>query len=997
MRPRLRVSRSPGHAFGEGAYFEYGSACLSLCLIRAYEHGIMVLKASQNLDAIAFGPFVADAGKRLLLRDGKPVNLGARAFDILITLLSQPNEAVSKRRLLAEVWPGVTVEEGALRFQVSKLRQALGDGIGGARYITTLSGQGYCFVGTITRPSLSEHRSVDRRDAGAIRIAPSNLPLRSSAIIGRSEDVARLHQQIASHRFVTIVGPGGIGKTTVAVELGHQLGGSFSNGVLFVDFGLLSEPHLVPIAVASMLGLSVQSDDPTPGLLAYLRSRHILLIFDTCEHLIDAVATLATRIFEAAPQVCVLATSREPLQIEGERIHRLTSLASPPDNVTTTVDIVRAYPATQLFVERAAASGAGLEFSDDDAAVIADICRRLGGVALAIELAARRVEAFGLRQIGLQLDQSLPLSWKGARSAPPRQRTLQDTLEWSYRLLADQERKVLRGLAIFVGDFTMEAALAVVTSDSLNEACVFEAVDSLVAKSMIAPRPTGGMMRYRLLDTTRAYALDISNPGERAALARSHADYYRLWLEQAPAAKGIILRRGLECAGHFAALNNVRAALDWSFGQEGDVAIGVDLVAAMAPVFLAMSLLSECHRWSERALAAMDSAAHGGPKEMHFQAALGVSVMFTRGGKETARVALTRSFELAEAGGDGFEALQVLGPLQMFYLRSGDFIAASHYAARCEEIADRLEDPVAMMIARCVLGMSLHFRGQYGAARAKLEAAVRDAPSAQRTTTVYIGFECRLLASAVLARTLWLQGYPALAMERARWTVKEAAEDDHSVTLCIALIWAISVALWVGDADTATEYADWLVSVAEAHSLAPYLAVGHTYCAILDRPIGAANEDGVERLKRGLGELAASSYAMLNTPFSLALVEAFRDAGRLDEGLELLEAILGQVQANGDAYFMPELLRVKSGLHLAASPSRLSDAEKCLVAALDVSRQQGAHSWALRAGIDLAHMLAGRGQQDAARSLLEPLCQQVIDGEDTLDVRAAREMLAGWS
>ena len=293
---------------------------------------------------------------------------------------------------------------------------------------------------------------------------------------------------------------------------------TFAGAVLYVDLSMLSDPRLVATGVASMLGLSVQSEDITSNLIAYLRDKRLLLVFDTCEHLVEAVAALASMIFGAAPQVHILATSRETLQVQGEHVYRLNPLAYPPDDGELTADIARTFPATQLFVERATASGARLSLNDEEAAIVASICRKLDGVALAIELAARRVEVYGLSQTAALLDQRLTQLWAGPRTAPPRQKTLQATLDWSYGLLTETERTVLRRLAVFVGNFELDAALAVVTNEALDEAGVFAAIDSLVAKSMVAARPLGAAIQYRLLDTTRAYALDIEvDGGETAA------------------------------------------------------------------------------------------------------------------------------------------------------------------------------------------------------------------------------------------------------------------------------------------------------------------------------------------------------------------------------------------------------------------------------------------------------------------------------------------------
>jgi DNA-binding winged helix-turn-helix (wHTH) protein len=274
---------------------------------------------------MSFGPFNLIVSERLLRKEDIPVELGSRALDILIVLISKPNEVVSKKDLMSRVWPDVMVEESSLRFHMAGLRKVLGDGKDGARYITTLIGRGYCFVAPISAGS------TPIAPAGATNFPHANLPSRVSRMIGRDDDVLKLSAHLTASRFVTIIGSGGVGKTTVAVAVAHHLVEAFAGFVLFVDLGMLTDSNLAPTAVASMLGLSVQSDDMRPSLITYLRDKRILLILDTCEHLIESIATLAASIIEAAPHVHILATSREALRIEGEHVYRLDALACPPD------------------------------------------------------------------------------------------------------------------------------------------------------------------------------------------------------------------------------------------------------------------------------------------------------------------------------------------------------------------------------------------------------------------------------------------------------------------------------------------------------------------------------------------------------------------------------------------------------------------------------------------------------------------------------------------
>jgi predicted ATPase/DNA-binding winged helix-turn-helix (wHTH) protein len=945
--------------------------------------------AEQAREAVSFGPFRLVASERLLTKDGAPVEVGARTFDLLTALVNRPNEVVNKRDLLAEAWPDVTVEESSLRFHIASLRKALGDGRDGARYITTAAGRGYCFVAPVVR----SNDGADRTSHLSAGFSHANLPNRLSRLVGRGEDILRLSAQVNSSRFVTIVGSGGVGKTTVAVAVGHHLIESFAGAALFVDLGMLSDPGLVATAIASMLGLSVQSDDPTPSLIAFLRDRRVLLILDTCEHLIEAVAELASRIFMAAPQVHILATSREALQVEDEHVYRLDVLAYPPNDRVMTAADAQTFPATQLFVERALASGARFDFSDAEAAIVIGICQKLDGVALAIELAARRVEAYGLQQTAALLDQRLTLLWLGPRTAPARQRTLQATLDWSYGLLSELERIVLRRLAVFVGHFTLDAALAVITSATIGHEGVFAAIDSLVSKSMVAARPVGAMMRYRLLDTTRAYALETDiDDVESIDLAVRHAVYYRRWLEQS-GSDWPSLSTGTARAPHFAALNNVRAALEWCFEATGNVEVGIGLVVAAGAVFLAMSLLSECHRWSERALLALAEGARGGLDEMRLQASLGVSLMFMRGGRDAAGSALRRSFAIAEQRGDAMDQLRLFGPLNMFHLRIGDFRTALHYAQRCSALAGTLEDTAAAELAHSILGISLHLAGDLSGARTELERAVRRGPGAPRTTTIYLGFEGRFLAGAILARTLWLQGYPAQAAARARETVKDAASIEHSLTLAIALIWAISVFLWTDDLRSAEEHIDRLVSLSESQSLAPYLAVAHSFRAEAAIRRGDA-QGGVEGLLDNLEKLHAMPYELLSTPFKIGLVQGLLKLGRLAEAVHLADETIRSISANGDVCYMPELLRVKGGLLLTIPKPSRDDAEAYFLQSLELSRHLGARAWELRTAVDVATIWADQGRTKSARGLLRPLFDTFEAGSDTADLRAAERLLA---
>ncbi|MDN5003246.1 ATP-binding protein [Bradyrhizobium sp. GCM10027634] len=929
---------------------------------------------------LSFGPFTVTPHERLVRRDGVVLPMGAKSFDTLLALMSRPNEVVSKWDLIGLVWPGMRVEETNLRFHIAALRKALGDGKDGARYITTLSGRGYCFVAPISQVGA---RAEPRR-APQAELPPVKLPNRLQRMVGRDDAIATVSDKLTTSRFVTIVGPGGVGKTAVAVAIAHDLLATFAEAAHFVDLAALSDPDLVITSLLLMLGLPDQTDDPMPALLAHLHDKRTLLILDNCEHVIATAAPLAAEIFQAAPQVHILATSREALRVEGEQVYRLAPLAVPPDDVALTAAVARTYPALELFLERAKASGAQIALDDSNAAIAARICRTLDGMALAIELAAGRVEAYGLEQTASLLDERLNLLWQGQRTAPPRQKTLQATLDWSYGLLSGVERLVLRRLAIFAGHFTIDAALEVVPDEQVDRALLFDAIDSLVAKSMVAPRPIGAMMRYRLLDTTRAYLLGIADGG--STLAARHASYYRRWLLQA-GTRWATVPSADERAIHFSALHNVRAALDWCFGPNGDAGIGIALAAAAAPIFLAMSLLTECRRWSERALLAIDPSRRGSADEMHLQAALGLTSMFTHGGSDAARSALTRALAIAETLGDAPNQLQLLGRMHIFHERIGQFETALDYARRSLVVAEGLGDAVSLGLAQSLLGVSLHLGGEHRDAARMLEAAWRG-PGTERISTVY-GFDHRNRAGISLARELWLQGRPEQARQLGQQTVAEAAQMDHPITLCIALIWAVSIDLWNGDLDAADENIDRFIAHAESRSMGPYLAVGRGVKGELAIRRGDA-KGGVETIERSLQELHESGYELLTTTFNIALVQGRLALGQAEQAAQLIDNAIDLVAQSGDHLYMPELLRMKGKVLLSQAQPDIADAKRHVTEALELSRRTGAKAWELRAALDLATLITDRGE---AKRLLEAALEGFADGSETADIKAAKQIL----
>ena len=665
--------------------------------------------------AVSFGPFRLLPAQRLLLEGDKPVRLGSRAFDMLIALVEHPGEVVGRDELMARVWPNTHVDEGNLKFQISALRRTLG---GGNRYLLNVPGRGYSFVAPVARAEAAGTAAPEPVETETAH----NLPALLTRLIGRGDIITRLADQLLRQRLLTIVGAGGIGKTSVALAVAEQLIPAYEHGVWLIDLAPLADPRLVPSALADAIGLEIRAENPLPGLVASFRDKKMLLVLDNCEHVIDAAAALAVGVLTGAPGVQVLATSREPLRIEGERVHRLSPLASPAASLPRTAAEALGFPAVQLFVERAAATLDEFELTDADAPVVADICNKLDGIALAIELAAARLDTFGVRGIAAHLDDRFQLLTRGRRTALPRHRTLRATLDWSYELLPEPERVVLRRLAIFAGGFTEEAAIAVTASAEIAASEIVESLANLVTKSLVWVDVGDLALRYRLSETVRAYALQkLAESGEREQIARRHAEYHLGLFERAEAeAETRPMDEWL--AEYRPRIENLRAALDWAFSPGGDASIGVALTAASVPLWVDLSMMTECRRHIERALARLTSVADRDPRqEMHLQAALGVSLNYTTGPIPETEAAWTRTLEIAKSLDDTEYQLRALRGLWAHRMNAGEYRASLAIADEFSALAATTGDPAALGAADRMAGIILHYLGDQTGARQHLE------------------------------------------------------------------------------------------------------------------------------------------------------------------------------------------------------------------------------------------------------------------------------------
>jgi predicted ATPase/DNA-binding winged helix-turn-helix (wHTH) protein len=939
-----------------------------------------------NRETFAFGSFRLIPAQRVLLTEGNPLRLGNRAFDILVALVEQAGKTVLRDELIARAWPDTVVEESSLRVQIAALRKALGDGRSGNRFITSVSGRGYVFVAPAT-----VERSEQLPDLSGRALHGNVIPALLTRLIGRDNVVATLAAQLGRRRLLTIVGPGGIGKTTVAAAIAETARASFPDGVWFVELASLASPDLVPSALGTVLRISLPGTDPVSGLIAWLRDKHALLILDNCEHVVSEIATLAKSIMVSAPNTHILATSREPLEAEGEWVHRLAPLEFPKGSNHLAAGEALQYPAVQLFNERALAAADQWSIDDGSVPAVVEICRRLDGVPLALELAAAQVGALGIQGLAARLH--LALRIKGRRTASPRHQTLQATLDWSWGLLPEAERRILSRLGAFQGDFTMDAASEVAADEGLAPEHVVDAVANLVDRSLVAADIGGDVIYYHLLEITRIYALErLQESGERDWVMRRHAQYY---LELFACAKAGAAARSKEewLADYGRHIGNLRAALGWAFSPHGDATLGVALAAATTDFWIAISLLNECCEWGLKAVAQL-GAAKGSHDEMVLQCGLGQALTYSRGMQPDARAAFTRALTLSEALADTDCQLRAIYGLWLFALRVGDFQECLAQARKCELLGAATSSPLASATADFILGLTRYYMGEHAAAAAMFQRAAATYPIATRSgDPIRFGADLLTLSLCYQAVTFWSMGFADKAYRARREAMKEARSVNHPVTLCWALTATSGILLVeIGYLDEAERCIEELIDHSEKNSLIPY----HEFALCAKGVLLAARGDisEAERLLRsGMQGAAHVAYYLFNAPFQAKLAAVLASAGRIDEGLVEIDAALRNAEQSESLYIVPEIMRAKGELLANRSGAAAGAAEEWLVRARDLAARQGALSWEIRAATSLARFWRDRNRATEARELLDGVYRKFTEGFDTADLRAAKALL----
>jgi len=920
--------------------------------------------------ALVFGAFSLRLAERRLERGGSPVRLGDKAFDVLMALVERAGEVVEKAQLLRQV--GIANDD-SLRFHIAALRKALGEG----RYIANIAGRGYSFVAPVSR--ISTDRPADARPASG-----RPLPARPPRLVGRRQVLDALAGQLLEHRFVTVVGPGGVGKTSVALTLAHELATQFEGDICFVDVGSASNPQLLAGALAAALGIVMQPGSPAPGIVAVLQQRRMLLVLDGCEPGVDAAAALAEQLFRETPQVHLLATSREALRADGEHVHRLFPLDYPPAGEGRTAVEALGFPAVQLFVERVASSQHDFALTDAEAPLVSEICRKLDGLALAIELAASRISAYGVGEVARQLESQFALLWPGRRTAVARHQTLSATLGWSHQLLSAREQTVFRRLSVFAGAFSLDAATAAVADDGLSPAEATDLLGSLVSKSLVQFNAEGSQGFYRLLDITRSYAFDrLGEAGEVRLMAERHARLVQRRLEE-----GTVGQTGKARLGDL--LDDVGAALEWSLSADGDPDAGAALAAASAPFWLQAGLLVECRYWMTRVLNSIQPPALDAHRRLLIRAVLASAETFTEGFTDESFDRWQSTREAAEALESVEQQLTCLVVLWAHRIRSPEYRHALALARRVDGLAAAISDRGTRAMADWMVGITHHHLGELATARPLLERSLAgDTLEARQAMMAQFGYDRRIPTLGVLSNLHWLEGRPAEAVRLGAAALAEARRSPYAVPLCEALTWqALNLHLRGDDQGRAEMLLDETIAHARPHFIESYVGLAQALKGL--GAVARGDAGGADLVAEGLSLLAKSHYKVFHPLFLTELARLRAQAGALPTNDEV--AALLALEGDGPEHWSSAEVRRNLGevLLCRGEPAR---AAPLFAAAADCAERQGALGWALRTALSVAGAAVEPDARKAARARLAALLERIADGAETADVRAARRIL----
>jgi len=930
-------------------------------------------------EVLDFGPFRLHSRNRKLFCGGEEVHIGGRSMDVLLALARRQGELVSKEQLFAAAWPDIFVHESNLKVAIATLRRTLREYSPSLEFITTVVGRGYRLA--------FESRPEDPSGETEFPIAAGTSLPEIGTVIGRDAEIADLRETLARNRVTTIVGAGGIGKTTVAIAVAHLFEDEGGGSVTFVDLARVSSEEFVPASLASALGISTNNSDTLQAVVSILSRRKCLLLLDTCEHVLSAVTHICDFVLAKTTDVRILATSRQVLRARHERLVWLDPLKiPPPDHADTAEDVLR-YSAPQLLVERASEK-AGYRVDDKDARAITEICRRLDGAPLAIELVSSRLKGRSAVTVLNELDDRFRSLRKEAPGGPLRQQTLLVTLEWSYALLSEDEATALRAISIFAGSFDADSVAHVVAHQGAAPFSAFDAIAALRAKSMISEDQSSGKLRHRLLDSTRAFASTLlESHGEVAAVSTRHA---RLQLE-------ILTRAGEEHATiparawhatYGGQVDDLRKALDWALNRSADTLLGMQLVAAGLPLWHELSLGEESRENCRRALAEFErTGCTDTALKLKLVVGLATGNTYLSGDPDETIALYKMAIRLARETGEPGVECRALGALALYTLLPGNQSGVSEVLDAMRRAAVEANDRAALWEQDHLVAEWEAVRGDFQASRKRLQKLCEKMHDYSEGAAPRFHIRQKSAIEVHLGAINWFMGNPGEALRLIEEAAGEAIEVGHGLTIihCLAhgIIFTLNECQLYSKAKS---YTDLLKSTIYRHGMAAWIPIADCYSAAIPALSGeAANPD---ELRAAVGNLRKGMIQVGHHSYYATLAHAMVAIGQYEDAARTVELIF---EAGPQRWVLPELLRLRATTERAFKCDE--KAEITLRESLRSADAIGALGWKLRSAFDLSTLLNDRGKSQEAKQILRSVYDRFSDGYDTGDLESSRMLL----
>jgi predicted ATPase/DNA-binding winged helix-turn-helix (wHTH) protein len=933
----------------------------------------------------SFGQFRLIPARQILLRNGIPIRLGSRALTILTTLVERRGELVTRDELMAAAWPKLFVHESNLKVNMANLRRSLGDTQKEPTYVATVVGRGYRFVAPVeVGAPANTDRNADPEGAQLSGLPPAR------EMVGRGEEIATIVRELRTRRHVTVVGAGGIGKTTVAIAAAQALEADYSDGACFVDLSTFDDPVLLPTALAAALGIRGNADDMLMAVIDHLEQRHMLVLLDNCEHVLPAAEIFARRFAARAGRSRLLATSRQPLDAVAEHVVRLDPLTLPGTTDGLTIGEAMRFSAVDLFSRRAA-EWAGYELVQSDCAAVAQVCRSLDGIPLAIELAAAKMVDHTAAELYAMLDEHLSFQNRRIEGHPARHETLLATIDWSYKLLPQNEATILRVVSVFASGFEPTEVATVAGPTAIGPVDITIGLGSLVAKSLVTAEVSGAGLRYRLLDSTRRYALSrLTEDPMESGVRLHHAEHVLAIFEQSER-EWERKEAGGWTSRYLDRLPDLRAVLTWAFGSGRSPELGVRLVKASLPFWFAVALLSEALAWVEDALHHAESTSDDLLKTRLACSRAWIQ-LYTRAFVPESEDAWLAAISHARRAGDiGYQLHSLVG-LAQHNMYFGRLAEAATRLNEYRELSTRHQNWSAAPEGERLQAWLKLLTGELVESRQILDgmAARYSRPNSE---ALLVSFQVDPYVGArwYLPMCAWLMGQRDYAAEIAREVVDVAGEARHLFAQSNALTLAgLPVAFFSGDLDSFAAYLAQLQFIHRQRAPGVWIYNERFFAAVLKDLRG--DSSAVTDMQAAIRSIMETKYRLRIGIWLGTLADALARQGRAGEASDVIDdAIQYQVRQN-ERWCRSELLRIKASI--LRRIGRHSVVEAALHDALKEARAIGALSFEIRAANDLAaHYLDLDRRHDAA-DLLLPIFRRFTEGFGTNDLVIASQLLA---